>query len=88
MNKRLLEILKGDLARSSSIIFISSIGANLILFFTNLFIANQIGNVNFGIFKTVFYLFSFLPLLTELGINTTLTKYVAEFGNKNKGKVG
>jgi len=88
MKKHLLSILKSDLARTGSIIFIATLSANLILFLANLLIANQLGVVDFGVFKTIIYLFSFLPLLIEFGINVSLTKYISEFGSKNKEKIG
>jgi len=87
MKKQLLSVLKSDLARSSSIIFVSTLSSNLILFLANLFIANQLGAVNYGIFKIIVYLFGFLPLLIELGTNSSLTKYISEFG-KEKEKIG
>jgi O-antigen/teichoic acid export membrane protein len=88
MKKLISSFWKGELAKSGSLIFLASLSANIILFFTNLFIANQLGAINFGIFKTILYLFSFLPVLIELGINVSLTKYIAEFKNKNNEKIG
>jgi len=88
MKKQLLSILKSDLARSSSIILIATISSNLILFLANLYISKEIGPESFGVFKTVLYFFSFFSLVVDLGINFTLTKYIAEFGSKKKGQIG
>ena len=88
MKEQLSSILKSDLAKTSSIIFIATLSSNLILFLANLFIADQLKPVGFGVFKTIIYLFSFLPILIELGIGASLTKYIAEFGSRGKEKVG
>jgi len=87
MNKRLMTILKSDLAKIGSIIFIASLSSNLILFLANLFVADKTGSINFGIFKVVTYLFAFLPLLIGFGTDVSMTKYIAEFG-KDKEKIG
>ncbi len=83
-----MSMLKSDLAKTGGIIFTATLISNLILFLANLLIASQLGAVNFGVFKTVLYLFSFLPLLIEFGVNASLTKYISEFGSKNKEKIG
>lgn len=88
MKQQLLSILKSDLAKSSSIIVIAILSSNLIVFLANLYIANELGAANFGVFKTILYFFSFFPLIIDLGVNVTLTKYIAEFRNKEKGKIG
>lgn len=79
-------LFEGELIRSGTLIFLASLSANLILFIANLFIANQLGATDFGVFKTIVYLFAFLPLLIEFGVNATLTKYIAEF-SRNKEKI-
>jgi len=84
---KLKSFFKGELVRSASIIFLAGLSSNLILFVANLVIAKVLGPDQFGIFKTIVYLAGFLPLLIELGINATLTKYIAEFGKK-KEKIG
>ena len=63
MKKAIFSILKGDLARSGGMIFLASLSANIILFFANIFIADQLGAVDFGVFKVISYLFTFLPIL-------------------------
>ncbi len=88
MKKQLLSILKSDLARSSSIIFASIFSSNLILFLANIYISKIFGPENFGIFKTILYFFSFFAIMTDVGINFTLTKYIAEFRNRKKEKIG
>jgi O-antigen/teichoic acid export membrane protein len=87
MKKQLLTVFKSDLAKIGSIIFIASLSSNLILFLANLFVADKLGSINFGVFKTVTYLFAFLPLLIGFGTDVSMTKYIAEFG-KNKEKIG
>jgi len=88
MKKAVSSLWKGELARTGSLIFLASLSANLILFFANLFISEILGAEQFGIFKTVEYLFAFLPVLIELGINVSLVKYIAQFKSRNKEKVG
>ena len=66
-------------------IFMASLAGNLIVFLVDILLSNILGPVDFGVFRTIFYLFSFIPVAIELGINATITKYVAEFkGNKAK----
>ena len=84
----LLSILKSDLLKNSFIIFLSFLGAGVITFLAELFLSKSLGPVDWGQFRTVVYLFTFSQLLIELGINVTLTKYVAEYKNKSKGKIG
>ncbi len=83
-----MSILRSDLAKSSSIIFIALFSSGIIMFFAELYLSNILGPVVFGRFKTIIYLFTFLPLLIELGIDTTLIKYIAEFGSRSKEKIG
>jgi len=88
MKEHLLPILKSDLAKSSSIIFLALFSSGLIMFFAELLFSKIFGPVIFGRFRTILYLFSFLPLIIELGIGVTLTKYIAEFRSRNKEKIG
>ncbi len=88
MKKTILTILEGDLARSGGLIFLSSLFANIVLFFANLFIANLLGPVDFGVFKVITYLFTFIPLLIEFGISVSLTKYISEFKSRSREKLG
>jgi O-antigen/teichoic acid export membrane protein len=87
MKKAVFSILKGDLARSGSQIFLASLSANIILFFANIFIADQLGPTDFGTFKILVYLFTFLPFLADLGAKSSLTKFISEFKATNKDKV-
>jgi len=78
------QFLKSELIKRSSLIFLASASASLIAFFANLFISKILGPEYFGVFKTIIYLFAFLPIIADLGINSSLTKYIAEFGEKSK----
>ncbi|MEM5778148.1 MAG: oligosaccharide flippase family protein [Candidatus Aenigmatarchaeota archaeon] len=75
---------KSELIKRSSLVFIATAFASLIAFFANLIISKLLGPESFGVFKTVIYLFAFLPTIADLGINSSLTKYIAEFGEKSK----
>jgi O-antigen/teichoic acid export membrane protein len=88
MKKPIFSILKGDLARSGGVIFLASLSANIILFFANIFIADQLGAVDFGVFKVISYLFTFLPILIDFGASSTMTKYISEFKGRSKEKIG
>lgn len=80
---------KEDLIRKGLIVFISSLSGGLVAFFANLIIANILHPTSadsFGMFKTIIYLFTFLPSIIDLGISTSLTKYVAEFKDNDKKK--
>jgi len=61
---------------------------SLIAFLANFYLSTKIGPKDFGMFKTVIYLFTFLPALANLGMHTALPKYIAEFRAKNKEKIG
>jgi O-antigen/teichoic acid export membrane protein len=88
MRKALFSILKGDIARSGGIIFLTTLAANLILFLANLIIADQLGAVDFGFFKVISYLFTFLPILIDFGANYTMTKYISQFKSRSSEKIG
>ncbi|MFH1473805.1 MAG: oligosaccharide flippase family protein [Candidatus Aenigmatarchaeota archaeon] len=88
MKVAILSLLKGDLARSGGLILLASLSANIILFFGNLLLANQLGAVDFGVFKVISYLFTFFPILIEFGAYATLTKYISEFKSTSREKAG
>lgn len=82
-----LPFFEGDLLKSSSLVFLATLSANLIAFFANLFFLNQLSKEGFATLKTALYLFSFLPVMIEFGVGMSLTKYIAEFRNKRE-KIG
>lgn len=69
--------------RRGFLVFLATLAASAVAFFANLIISKMLGPEPFGTFKTVLYLFAFLPFLVDLGINASLTKYIAEFGNES-----
>jgi len=77
-----------DFIKNSTIVFLSSAFASVILFLTNLYFSKLFGPVLFGNFKTVLYLFTLLPSLIDLGMSVTFQKYIAEFRMKDKKKIG
>jgi len=77
---------EGEIIRSSTLVFISAISSSLIALLANLVIANLLGHDYFGDFRTIIYLFAFLPMLIDFGVNASLTKYIAEL--RSKGKIG
>ncbi len=79
-----IPFFEGELIRSSALVFISAISSSLIALLANLVISNSLGPNYFGNFKTIIYLFAFLPMLIDFGINASLTKYVAELRSKEK----
>lgn len=79
-----IPFFEGELIRSSTLVFISAISSSLIALLANLVVANLLGTKYFGDFRTIIYLFVFLPVLIDFGINATLTKYVAELRLKDK----
>jgi PST family polysaccharide transporter len=79
-----LSFFEGELVKASSLVFLASLSANLIVFIANIFFLNQLSPENFGILKTTLYLFSFLPVMIEFGVSMSLTKYIAEFRNNRK----
>jgi O-antigen/teichoic acid export membrane protein len=87
MKTSITSILKTDIARSSGLIFLATFIGNLIVFLVDVFLSKLLGPVDFGIFRTVFYLFSFLPLLIDLGISISLTKYISQLRKRSKEKV-
>ena len=79
-----IPFFEGELIRSSTLVFISAISSSLIALLANLVISNLLGPNYFGDFKTIIYLFAFLPMFIDFGINASLTKYVAELRSKEK----
>lgn len=79
-----IPFLEDEMIRRSSLVFIATFAASIISLFINIVISRLLGPETFGTFKTVMYLFSFLPLIAELGVNVSLVKYIAEFGNDIK----
>jgi len=69
-------------------IFVAVFFGSIIAFLGNFYLSTKLGPENFGIFKTVTYLFFFLPALINFGVQATLPKYIAEFKAKNKKKIG
>ena len=84
MKRFISSVLKTDLARSSGLIFLATFTGNIIVFLVDVFLSKLLGPVDFGIFRTIFYLFSFLPLLIDLGISISLTKYISELKKSRK----
>jgi O-antigen/teichoic acid export membrane protein len=82
-----LSFFEGDLIRTSSLVFLATLSANLIVFLANLFFLNELNPESFGLLKTAIYLFTFLPTIIEFGVGMTLIKFIAEFRN-NRLKIG
>lgn len=80
-----IPFFEGELIRRGTLVFLATSFASIIAFFANLIISRALGPQSFGYFKTVVYLFAFLPAIIDFGINSTLTKYAAELG-KNRIK--
>jgi O-antigen/teichoic acid export membrane protein len=87
MKNFISSVLKTDLARSSGLIFLATFVGNLIVFVVNVFLSNILGPSNFGVFRTIFYLFTFLPLLIDFGISVSMTKYISELKKRSRKKV-
>jgi len=79
-----IPFFEGELIRRGTLVFLATLFASIIAFFANLIISKILGPESFGVFKTIIYLFAFLPMLTDFGINVSLTKYIAEFGKESK----
>jgi O-antigen/teichoic acid export membrane protein len=71
---------EGELIRRGTLVFLATLFASIITFLANLAISDILGPKSFGDFRTIIYLFAFIPMLVDLGINASLTKYIAEFG--------
>jgi O-antigen/teichoic acid export membrane protein len=87
MKKLSLSFFEGELIRTSTMVFLATLSANLIVFLANLFFLNQLTPENFAALKAALYLFTFLPVVIEFGVGMTLTKYIAEFRD-DKEKIG
>ena len=79
-----LPSLKGDFIRSGATILLATTMASLVSFVANVMISNILGPESFGNFKVIVYLFAFLPIIADFGINSSLTKYISEFGRDCK----
>ena len=73
---------EGELIRRGTLVFLATLSASIIVLFANIVFSNILGTEYFGVFRTVIYLFAFLPMLIDFGINASLTKYISEFGGK------
>jgi len=82
-----LPIPRGDFVKSGMTVFLGTFLASITAFFANLFISTMLGPEAFGNFRVMIYLFAFLPIVADLGINSTLTKYLSEYGRESK-KIG
>jgi O-antigen/teichoic acid export membrane protein len=81
-----IPFFEGDLVRKGSLVFTASLAASLVSLAGNFVFSNVLGDEHFGSFKTVIYLSTFLMTLFDFGINTSLTKYISEFGGKRFGE--
>jgi O-antigen/teichoic acid export membrane protein len=88
MTKSTNSFLNNSLIRTTGIIFIATFLGNVIAFIANFFLSTKLGPENFGVFKTIIYLFTFLAALANLGAQATIPKFVAEFRTKNRDKIG
>jgi len=79
-----IRLFKEELIRTGFIVFLSTLGLSIVAFFANIIVANILGAEYFGTYKTIIYLFSFLPLIADIGINSSLIKYIAEFGKESE----
>ena len=78
---------EGELIRRGTLVFLATLSASIIVLFANIILSNILGTEYFGVFRTVFYLFAFLPMLIDLGINASLTKHISEFGKKRNKEI-
>lgn len=75
---------ESEIIKSSGMVFGASLIGSIVLFVANLILSKHFGPEGFGNFKTVITLFLFLPAMIEFGAGVTLTKYIAQFSNKEK----
>ena len=81
-----LTFFKDELVRRGTIVFVASLTASLVALVANFMFSTILGDEFFGTFKTVIYLFTFLLVLFDFGINTSLTKYISEYGKRRLGE--
>jgi O-antigen/teichoic acid export membrane protein len=84
-----IPFMQSDLIRKGGMILIATLLGSIVSFFGNIMIAGILGptgSESFGNFKTIIYLFAFIPSLIDLGINASLIKYIAEFGKDRIGE--
>ncbi|OYT53471.1 MAG: hypothetical protein B6U72_05835 [Candidatus Altiarchaeales archaeon ex4484_2] len=75
---------ESEIIRSSGMVFGASLLGSIILFIANLILSKHFGPEGFGNFKTIISLFLLLPALIEFGAGVTLTRYIAQFSNKEE----
>lgn len=73
--------------KSSGIILFTAAATQLTQFLLNLFLSKQFGPELFGIYKTIVYIFIFLPMLVDFGSAVTITKYISEFSTKKQKRI-
>jgi len=64
----------------STLVVLATVSGGAVLFLVNLLLAKQFGPEEFGQFRVVIGLFSFIVVLVELGTGPSLIKYVSELG--------
>jgi len=64
---------------STGFIMVANYFGGAFLFVSNIMLANKFGPQDFGYFKIIISLFSFLPMLIDFGIGVTVVRYVSEY---------
>lgn len=64
-----------------ALVTFATVGGGALLFLVNLYLARELGPEEFGQFRVVIALFSFLVTLIEFGQGPTLVKHIAEYAD-------
>jgi len=67
------------LVKGSTIVFAAFIASELVGFFLRMFLARNLTVAEYGLFYAVFSLISFFSVFRDLGLGSSLVKYIPEF---------
>lgn len=76
------------LVKGSAVVFLSLIGSQLAALLLRMILARSFTETEYGLFYSVFFFISFFGLFRELGLSSTLAKFIPEFAVKKEyGKI-
>ncbi|MBN1386569.1 flippase [Candidatus Woesearchaeota archaeon] len=73
--------------RGSMFVLAASIGANVLGYFTRMFLARNLSLEDFGLFYSLLTFFMFIQLFADFGYGLTLAKYVPDFLARKKKRL-
>lgn len=76
--------MKNKILKGSIYVFIGTIFAQIFAYLTRLLMVNNMTPTEYGLFSAVFTVVFLVLFFRDLGLNTSLTKYIAQFKTKKE----